>query len=171
MKHCKSFIKNAGFVRTFERTFHRSSIDRNNISDTIIQVVRRTKKQACLISNQRRVVVTGSGMICPLGCQSKEVFDRAMKSQSGIRSLKQAYDYDKVGIHYAAQISKADKDACEAACKGEERLKSLAMKYAEFSTINALQEVGKYSQKIVSQHHSLQMQHRLISCHWTTWTR
>lgn len=146
MKQCKSLLKNAGFVRTFERTFHRSSIDRNNISDTTIQVVRHARKQAC--RSQRRVVVTGSGMICPLGCQSSEVFDKVLKSQSGISSLKQGYDYEKVGIHYAAQISQEDKDACEAACKGEDRLKSTAMKYAEFSAISALQEVGKYSASI-----------------------
>ncbi len=33
---------------------------------------------------QRRVVVTGSGMISPLGCHLTDVFNKAMINESGI---------------------------------------------------------------------------------------
>jgi len=92
---------------------------------------------------QRRVVVTGSGMISPLGCHLTEVFDKIMKNESGICKLEsETFDYGKLGVHYAGKIPNSYVNECEEICKGEERMKSMAMKYAEFAAIRALEDVG-----------------------------
>ena len=94
---------------------------------------------------QRRVVVTGSGMISPLGCHLTEVFDKIIKNESGICKLEsETFDYGKLGVHYVGKIPTVYVDKCDEICKGEDRIKSTAMKYAEFSAVQALEDVGKH---------------------------
>ena len=95
---------------------------------------------------QRRVVITGSGMISPLGCHLTEVFDKAMNNKSGICRLESDnFDYAKLGVHYVGKIPSEYVEICDEMCQGEDRIKSKAMKYAEFAAIQALKDVGKHS--------------------------
>lgn len=133
--NCGKTTKLAKSCRSFQRFLHRSSF--KNAQET---------KRGDLDPRKRRVVITGSGMITPLGTSSETVFDKLMKGQSGITSLKSdKFDYGKIGVYYAGQISPEDIEECEKVCQGDERLKSVSMKYAEFAATKALEEVGKYT--------------------------
>ena len=90
----------------------------------------------------RRVVVTGAGIISPLGHCIHNVFDKIVEGKSGIVHLTDKdYDYQKHGIYYAGQIPAESKELCEATCEKNDRLKSPAMKYAEFAAKMALENV------------------------------
>ena len=63
------------------------------------------------------------------------------KGSSGVCALKSdEFDYEKHGIHYAAQIPTESLEYCESICQNSS-VKSKAMKYAEFAAIQALKDV------------------------------
>ena len=127
------------FSRIFFRQFHRSSKAENaNVISTIHKQCR-----GGLDPRNRRVVVTGSGMISPLGCHTTEVFNKAIQNESGISKLEsETFDYGKIGVNYVGKIPIDCIRECDEVCHEESRLKSDAMKYAEFAAIKALEDVG-----------------------------
>ena len=129
--------------RIFSRKFHRSSILKNG-NKTIVSNIFQKCNRGRMDPRQRRVVVTGSGMISPLGCNLSDVFSKAMNNESGISKLESDnFNYGKLGVHYVGKIPSAYLDKCDEICQGEDRIKSTAMKYAEFAAIQALEDVGK----------------------------
>ena len=92
----------------------------------------------------RRVVVTGAGVISPLGHCIHNVFEKVVNGHSGIGTIStEKFDYNKHGIYYAGQIPEDSAIVCDSTCEPNERLKSNAMKYAEFAAMKALQDVCK----------------------------
>lgn len=130
--------------RIFSRKFHRSST-LNDGNKNLVSDVFQKWDRGRMDPRQRRVVVTGSGMISPLGCHLTDVFNKAMNNESGICRLESDnFDYGKLGVHYVGKIPTLYLDKCDEICKGEDRIKSTAMKYAEFAAIQALEDVGKH---------------------------
>ena len=129
--------QNSKLERVAAASFHRSSISNAASVPSI--------KRGALDPRKRRVVVTGLGTISPLGCHVGEVFDKAINGISGIKTFcpsdDNTVDYEKLGIYYVGNISQELKEACYELCKGEDRLKSEAMKYSEFAAIQALADV------------------------------
>ena len=140
---CKTLNIAAGFSRIFCRKFHRSSkFDGEN--ETIISNIYNRSHRGIMDPRNRRVVVTGSGMISPMGCHITEVFDKVINKESGISKLEdENFDYGKLGVHYAGRIHKDNLRECDEICQKDERIKSTAMKYAEFAAVKALEDVGK----------------------------
>ena len=117
---------------------HRSSKSCTTLPTEVSSMVQR----GSIDPRSRRVVVTGGGIISPLGHCVHDVFDQLLQGNSGVCSIKSdVFEYQKLGIHYAAQIQKESMDYCESICQKDERLKSNAMKYAEFATLQALKDV------------------------------
>ena len=56
----------------------------------------------------KRVVVTGMGMVTPLGCGVKPTWDRLLAGESGIRSI-QSFDVSDLPVKIAGQIPLGDK--------------------------------------------------------------
>ena len=140
----QSLLLAKSFSRIFSRKFYRSS-KLSGENKIIIAKIYKKSNRGSMDPRQRRVVVTGSGMISPLGCHLTEVFDKILKNESGICKLEsETFDYGKLGVHYAGRIPNSYVNECEEICKGDERMKSMAMKYAEFAAIRALEDVGKH---------------------------
>lgn len=55
---------------------------------------------------QRRVVVTGLGLVSPLGVGVKTVWKNLLESQCGIISLAEREGYEKLPVRIAAEIPK-----------------------------------------------------------------
>ena len=123
----------------FKRKLHRLSKHEDIYADIF------TTNRGSLDPRNRRIVVTGSGFISPLGIHRKSVFSALLKGKSGISSLKNdenGFDFAKLGVHYAGQIPQSCLEECYKCTEGEDRLKSQAMKYAEFASDKALEDVG-----------------------------
>ena len=102
----------------------------------------------------RRVVVTGAGCISPLGNDVENVYKKCLNEESGIKSVKTYYvvdelgknwaeEYQKHGIHNISFIDEGDRKECQSFCEGQDRVKSEAMKFAEFAAMKALENVRK----------------------------
>ena len=74
--------------------------------------------------------------------------------ESGIKSVKTYYvvdelgknwaeEYQKHGIHNISFIDEGDRKECQSFCEGQDRVKSEAMKFAEFAAMKALEDVRK----------------------------
>ncbi len=57
--------------------------------------------------NMRRVVVTGLGLVSPLGCGVEITWERLIKGQSGVRAI-QSFDVSDLPAKIAAQVPKGD---------------------------------------------------------------
>src|SRR3954468_17967835 len=55
----------------------------------------------------RRVVVTGLGMVTPLGCGVKPTWDHLMAAQSGLRSI-QSFDVSDLPAKIAGQVPRGE---------------------------------------------------------------
>ena len=120
---------------------HRSSKPYTTLPPEVSSMVQR----GSIDPRSRRVVVTGGGIISPLGHCVHDVFDQLLQGNSGVGSIKSdIFEYQKLGIHYAAQIQRESLEYCDSICQKDERLKSNAMKYAEFAALQALKDVGRY---------------------------
>ncbi|CEP15492.1 hypothetical protein [Parasitella parasitica] len=58
------------------------------------------------MSAQRRVVVTGLGIVSPLGVGVKTVWKNLLASQCGIVSLAEREGYEKLPVRIAAEVPK-----------------------------------------------------------------
>ncbi|WP_024696189.1 beta-ketoacyl-ACP synthase II [Pseudomonas syringae] len=58
---------------------------------------------------QKRIVVTGCGVVGPLGCGAEEVWRRLLEGQSGIRPLDDAVS-DGTGVSVAGQVPTLEQD-------------------------------------------------------------
>ena len=88
--------------------------------------------------------MTGTGLISPLGTEINHVFDKLFDGKSGISLLnsnEEDFNFQELGVHYAGQIDPEDMGICFKETKGEDRLKTTAMKFAEFSTGKAMDDV------------------------------
>ena len=145
-KSCRTYQAMLKFSRIFSRQFHRSSKVENENSNIISTINRQC--QGGLDPRNRRVVVTGSGIISPLGCDITEVFNKAIQNESGISELvSETFDYGKIGVNYVGKIPIDCLRECDDICHEESRIKSAAMKYAEFAAIKALEDVGNQTLK------------------------
>ena len=119
-------------TRMFHREFHRSN------SRSSLKELRKRRPDP----RSRRVVVTGFGSISPLGSENSELFNNVSRGKSAISTLSsETFDYEKAGVFYAGQISSQNKNLCTEMAKKDERLKSPAMKYAEFAAFKAIEDV------------------------------
>ena len=60
----------------------------------------------------RRVVVTGLGLICPLGCKVREVWKKLLAGESGIRRIT-SFDVEDLSARIAGQVPKGAGHFCE----------------------------------------------------------
>src|SRR3546814_140586 len=67
----------------------------------------RRTKAAC---SMRRVVVTGLGLVTPLGSGVNQVWDRLINGKSGLRSI-QSFDVSDLPAKIAGQVPLGDKSA------------------------------------------------------------
>uniref|UniRef100_A0A1L3THU2 beta-ketoacyl-[acyl-carrier-protein] synthase I n=1 Tax=Paracyclopina nana TaxID=565004 RepID=A0A1L3THU2_PARNA len=132
--------------------FHRSSAVPKSLEHefylTLSQdISKELKHRGMLDTKTRRIVITGVGTISPLGTDTKEVFDKAMQGETGVRPVVVEDDdddddnniaYQKYGIHYCSDVPFHWKQDCDSLCGGLERAKSPAVRFAEYATLKSL---------------------------------
>lgn len=97
--------------------------------------------------SQKRIVVTGTGVVSPLGCGVKEVWRRLLAGQSGIRALPTDV-VDGTGVSVGGRVPALDEDAAagyqpERVIPAKERKKM--DRFIEFALVaadEALQQAG-----------------------------
>lgn len=62
------------------------------------------------LEGQKRIVVTGVGMVGPLGCGAEEVWSRLLSGRSGIRTLPGDITQD-TGVSAGGQVPSLEEDA------------------------------------------------------------
>ena len=143
--------KSIEFQRSNNRLISNSG---DNGLDTFLREVGRLsmfKRSTCV---NRRVVVTGAGTISPLGNNIHDVYQKCLEGKNGIKNMKDYYvkddngkswkdEYCKYGLHSISYIDKDSREECDLIFGVQNRLKSEAMKFAEFASIKALEDVGK----------------------------
>ncbi|CEP07163.1 hypothetical protein [Parasitella parasitica] len=87
------------------------------------------------MSAQRRVVVTGLGIVSPLGVGVKTVWKNLLASQCGIVSLAEREGYEKLPVRIAAEVPKGTFEegkftASEWLDKGDDRTMAKFSHYA-----------------------------------------
>src|ERR1051325_515956 len=58
----------------------------------------------------RRVVVSGIGLICGLGCDTEQVWRRLCRGESGVRSIT-GFDTSQFATRFAGQVQGFDPEA------------------------------------------------------------
>ena len=143
--------KSIEFYRSNYRLISNSG---ENGLDTFLREVGRLsmfKRSTCV---NRRVVITGAGTISPLGNNIHDVYRKCLEGKNGIKNMKDYYvkddngkswkdEYCKYGLHSISYIDKDSREECDLIFGVQNRLKSEAMKFAEFASIKALEDVGK----------------------------
>ena len=93
----------------------------------------------------RRVVITGLGVISPVGKNPKEFFDSLMSGRSGIRHLQTGFS-EKLSIRIAAQVQEYDPADYFSKIKlsGIERFSQFALIAAEQAVRDAQLELAEH---------------------------
>jgi hypothetical protein len=100
----------------------------------------------------RRVVVTGVGSISSLGSDSKKAFKDANEGKSGVTKIAQGGYRDDPNLEHiywgrqqiGAKVPDHCSHECDEVCGGADRSKTPAMMFAEYASVQALLDVGKY---------------------------
>lgn len=95
----------------------------------------------------RRVVVTGLGLVTPLGTGVKAVWENVINSHCGIVSLKDRPGFSDLPVTIGAAVKQGSRaeggfDATEWMDRGDDRTTALFTRYAIASAKQALQDAG-----------------------------
>src|ERR1700712_277478 len=80
---------------------------RSKRSRTLSITSRRTRRASSRMTEQRRVVVTGLGLVCGVGNTAPEVWEGLLAGKSGMAEIK-AYDLTGHSVRFAAEVKNFD---------------------------------------------------------------
>ena len=92
--------------------------------------------------SRRRVVVTGMGMVTPLGSNVKDTWDNVLEGKSGVSDIE-AFDASQFSTRFAAQVK--DFDVSQYMTAKEARKMDLFIQYGMAASMQALDDAALLS--------------------------
>ena len=89
--------------------------------------------------SRRRVVVTGMGMVSPLGNNVKDSWDNVIEGKSGVSTIEH-FDVSQFSTRFAAQVK--DFDASQYMSVKEARKMDVFIQYGIAAAVQAIEDAG-----------------------------